>query len=147
MAQIVSQRQGFAGKGTKLMGIIAVAFIAIAVALAVWAAFAASTPKVAPSTKAVPYLQDPGLLDQRAGERGLTVTVPAPSLLDPGMQLQRKGERGVLDAAPSGTSATLPNRVQISEGLQEQRRGERAGKTSTGTQIHQHRRGHSAGNS
>jgi hypothetical protein len=70
MAQIVSQRQGFAGKGTKLMGIIAVAFIAIAVALAVWAAFAASAPKVAPSTKAVPYLQDPGLLDQRAGERG-----------------------------------------------------------------------------
>jgi hypothetical protein len=141
MAQIASQRQGFVAKGSKWIAMVAVAFIAVAVAFAVWAAFAASAPNVAPTKTSVQYLQEPGLLDQRSGERGISAPLPGATVLSPDMQLQRKGERGIFDAAPSAGNRVTPQ-------LEEQRIRERAaGTTSSGTQIHQHRRGHSAGNS
>jgi hypothetical protein len=168
MAQIASQRQGFVGKGSKWIGMFALAFIAVAVALAVWAAFAAAPKVAAPAKTSVQSMQEPGLRDQRAGEQGITVAVPAPYVLDPATQLQRREERGALDAGPSagnrltpqleeqrrgerGISATLPNRVLINESMQEQRRGERGGASSDAaakdSKIHQHLRGHSAGKS
>jgi hypothetical protein len=134
MAQIASQRQGTLGKGNKWIEIVAVAFIVVAVALAVVAAFAAAPKAVAPSKTTMQYMQEPGLLDQRAGERGgaqittpgasvvnplMTssgwrcfctglLTQPGGSLLSPSMQAQRKGERGVVEATQSAGNRLTP---------------------------------------
>lgn len=162
MAQIASERRGLLGKGSKSIEIVAVALIAVAVALAVWAAFAASTPKVvAPAKTSMQYLQEPGLLEQRAGEREYNVSVTGSSILTRDMQVQRAGERGVDLARP--WSSILNREMQL------HRKGERevdAVQTSgnrltpqmeekkileqalkPAPVIHQHRRGHSAGNS
>jgi hypothetical protein len=165
MAQIASQRQGFLGKGNKGIEIVAVAFIAIAVALAVWAAFAAAPKVAAPAKTSIGYLQEPGLLAQRAGERQYNVTTSGSTLLTRDMQVQRAGERGV-DLARPGSSI-------LSRDMQLHRKGERevvvvqtTGKWLTpqmeerkmreqalreqalkDAKIHRHLRGHSAGRS
>jgi hypothetical protein len=96
MAEIVSQGHGFAGQRRRWIEVIAVVLVGAAVAIAIaWAAFAASTPTVVTQTGApVDYLQEPGLLDQRGGERGgVDAAIPGNTLLDPGLQDHRRGER------------------------------------------------------
>ena len=90
--------------------VVAIAGAALAITLA-WAAFGATSPKVVTLSRTTNQtLMEPGLVDQRAGERG----VVAPQILEPG--LVRAGERGGV-AAP-----------QILEpGLVDQRAGERGG--------------------
>jgi hypothetical protein len=143
MAQVVNKGQGFAGQRSPWLGILAAAFIVAAVVIAVaWVAFSASTPKVAaPAKTSVQYLQEPGLLDQRSGERGAVRAQPGGTLLAPGMQELRKDERGVFEAVPSSGNRPTPQ-------MEEQQIRERSVDTSAARpQIHQHRRGHSAGNS
>lgn len=96
MAEIVSQGQGFTSQRRRWIEVIAVVLVGAAVAIAIaWAAFAASTPTVVNQTRTpVEYLQEPGLLDQRGGERGgVDVTIPGNDLLDPALQEHRRGER------------------------------------------------------
>ena len=81
--------------------IVAVAGAAIAITLA-WAVFGTLSPSVAaPGQTTMQILQDPGLLDQRAGERGGSVVVVIPSSESSinGMLEHRRGERG--GAAPA----------------------------------------------
>jgi hypothetical protein len=98
-----------------------VAVAALAIAL-VWGAVAiASTPKsVAPSATTIQYLQEPGLLEQRAGERGGAVPSTTKYLQEPGLLEQRAGERGGAVAIPS-TKTTVSG-----DSLLEQRRRERS---------------------
>jgi hypothetical protein len=96
MAEIVSQGQGFTSQRRRWIEVIAAVLVGAAVAIAIaWAAFAASTPTVVTQTGApAEYLQEPGLLDQRSGERGVVnVTIPGNTLLDPALQEHRRGER------------------------------------------------------
>lgn len=73
------------------MSVIALAGAALAITLA-WAAFGATSPKVVTLSRTTDQtLQEPGLVDQRAGERGGVV---APQILEPGLVDQRSGERG-----------------------------------------------------
>ena len=142
MAQVVSKGQRFAGQRSPWLRILAAAFIAAAIVIAVaWVAFSASTPKVAaPAKTSVEYLQEPGLLDQRAGERGAVTAQPGATLLDPSMQELRRDERGTFDTAPSSGNRLTPQ-------MEEQHIRERSATSGATPQIHQHRRGHSAGNS
>ncbi len=92
--------------------VVAIAGAALAITLA-WAAFGATSPKVVTLSRTTNQtLMEPGLVDQRAGERG----VVAPQILEPGLVDQRAGERGGV-AAPQ-----IPG-----PGLVEQRAGERGG--------------------
>jgi hypothetical protein len=81
------------------MFVVALAGAALAITLA-WAAFGATSPKVVTLSRTTDQtLQEPGLVDQRAGERGGVV---APQILEPGLVDQRAGERrGVVAPAPS----------------------------------------------
>jgi hypothetical protein len=100
-----------------------VAVAAIAIALAWGAVTVASTPNsVAPSATTIQYLQEPGLLEQRAGERGGAVATPSTTqyLQEPGLLEQRAGERGGAVATPSTT------RSISGDSLLEQGRRERA---------------------
>jgi hypothetical protein len=75
---------------------VAVAAIAIAVA---WGAFAVlNAPKsVASSATTIQTMQEPGLLQQRAGERGGAVAAPATkSVITDSLVEQRRGERGTV---------------------------------------------------
>jgi hypothetical protein len=83
------------------ISLVAFAGAALAITLA-WAAFGATSPKVVTMSRTTDQtLQEPGLLDQRAGERGGVV---APQILEPGLVDQRAGERGgvVAPAPPTG---------------------------------------------
>ncbi|MFL5686293.1 MAG: hypothetical protein ACJ77D_09595 [Chloroflexota bacterium] len=98
---MISQGQVAANQRKLLEGFLAgVAVAAIAIALA-WAAFAAlNTPKsVAPSATTIQTLQEPGLLDQRAGERGGAVATTKNVVMTDSLVEQRRGER-----SPSGQS-------------------------------------------
>ena len=79
--------------------VVAIAGAALATTLA-WAAFGATSPKVVTLSRTTNQtLMEPGLVDQRAGERG---GVLAPQIMDPGLVDQRAGERGgVVAPAPS----------------------------------------------
>ena len=108
---MISQGQVAASQRKLFEGFVAgVAVAAIAIALA-WGAFAAlNTPKsVAPSATSIQTLQEPGLLDQRAGERGGTVAIPATksAVMTDSLVEQRRGERGATVAAPAGRSEHL----------------------------------------
>jgi hypothetical protein len=104
--------------------VVAFAGAALAITLA-WAAFGATTPKVVtPSRTTEQILLEPGLVDQRADERGVVVA-PAPAtgypggwtsnyspiqsrtteqiLLEPGLVDQRADERGVAVAPAPAT--------------------------------------------
>jgi hypothetical protein len=88
-----------------------VAVAAIAIALA-WGAFAIlNAPKgVAPSATTIQTMQEPGLLQQRAGERGGAVAAPATkSVITDSLVEQRRGERGgtVTDPRDIGRSEHL----------------------------------------
>ena len=75
---MISQGQVAPNQRKLFEGFLAgIAVAAIAIALA-WGAFAVlNAPKsVAPSATTIQTLQEPGLLDQRAGERGGTVAAP-----------------------------------------------------------------------
>ena len=79
--------------------VVALAGAALAITLA-WAAFGATSSKdVTLSRTTDQTLMEPGLIAQRAGERGGVV---APQILEPGLVDQRAGERGgVVAPAPS----------------------------------------------
>ena len=102
---MLSQGQ-VAGNQRKLFeGFLAgLAVAAIAIALA-WGAFAVlNAPKsVAPGATTIQTMQEPGLLDQRAGERGGAVAAPAikSSVMTDSLVEQRRGERGVTVAIPA----------------------------------------------
>jgi flagellar biosynthesis/type III secretory pathway M-ring protein FliF/YscJ len=96
MAEITSQGQAITGLRRRSIEVAAVMLVGAAIAIAIaWAAFAASTSTAVTQTlTSVEYLQDPGLIDQRSGERGVVdATVPGGTLLDPAMQEHRRGER------------------------------------------------------
>jgi hypothetical protein len=81
--------------------VVAFAGAALAITLA-WAALGATSPKVVTLSRTTDQtLMEPGLVDQRAGERGGVV---APQILEPGLVDQRAGERGgvVAPAPPTG---------------------------------------------
>jgi hypothetical protein len=79
--------------------VVAFAGAALAITLA-WAALGATSPKVVTLSRTTDQtLLEPGLVDQRAGERGGVV---APQILEPGLVDHRAGERGgVVAPAPS----------------------------------------------
>jgi hypothetical protein len=106
---MISQGQVAASQRKLFEGFVAgVAVAAIAIALA-WGAFAAlNAPKsVAPSATSIQTLQEPGLLDQRAGERGGTVAASKSAVMTDSLVEQRRGERGGTVATPAGRSEHL----------------------------------------
>jgi hypothetical protein len=106
---MISQGQVAASQRKLFEGFVAgVAVAAIAIALA-WGAFAAlNAPKsVAPSATSIQTLQEPGLLDQRAGERGGTVPASKSAVMTDSLVEQRRGERGATVATPAGRSEHL----------------------------------------
>lgn len=126
MAQIVSQGHGFVGQRSRSIGIFAAGLIAAAITIGiVWAAFAASTPKVvAPPTTSTQYMQEPGLLDQRSAERHPATTTSVEYRQERGVLDQRSGERPSVDGtAPSVANLTvLPF---LTPEIQRHRNGER----------------------
>ena len=85
----------------RMIEIVVVALVGAALAITLaWAAFGATSPKVVTLSRTTDQtLMEPGLVDQRAGERGGIV---APQILEPGLVEQRAGERGgVVAPAPS----------------------------------------------
>jgi hypothetical protein len=124
--------------------VIALAITAIMITLG-WGAFTAlSAPStVAPSTTTTKIVQEPGLREQRAGERGGAVAPPA-SLpkLHPYVSVRptvRTDQRGM--ELPNGTFWTPP--------ASEQPRGERGMELPNGTfwtpPVSVHERGHARG--
>jgi hypothetical protein len=109
---MISQGQ-VAANQRKLFGgfVVAVAVAVTAIALA-WGAFAGlSTPNsVAPSRSTIQVLQEPGLLDQRAGERGGPVVIPSAgsTILTDGMVEHRRGE-----LAPNGESVQKTGTIEF----------------------------------
>ena len=76
---MISQGQIAASQRKLFEGFVAgVAVAALAIALA-WGAFAVvnTSKSVTPSATSIEYLQEPGLLEQRAGERGGAVAIPS----------------------------------------------------------------------
>jgi hypothetical protein len=107
---MISQGQIAANQRKLFEGfLVGIAVAAVAIALA-WGAFAvANTPKsVAPSATTIQTMQEPGLLNQRAGERAGTVAAPATkSVVTDSLVEQRRGERGGSVATPSRRSDHL----------------------------------------
>lgn len=96
MAEIVSQGHVLTNKRRRGIEFLVVTLAAAIVVVAIaWAPFAASTaPVVTPSRTTVEYLREPGMLQQRQGERGvISVTDQGRTLLDPALQEHRRGER------------------------------------------------------
>jgi len=87
----------------RMIEIVVVAFAGAALAITLaWAAFGATSPKVVTLSRTTDQtLLEPGLVDQRAGERGGGV---APQILEPGLVDQRAGERGGVVAPAPPTS-------------------------------------------
>ena len=118
---MVSQGQVAASQRKLFEGfVVGVAVAAIAIALA-WGTFAvlSASNSVAPSRTTVQSLQEPGLLDQRAGERGGTVAIPAPkrTIATDSLVEQRRGER-----SPNGQS--VQKMPTLDQSIVEHRRGE-----------------------
>ena len=93
MAEIVSKGQASTGR---LIEVVMVAFAAAAFVLVIaWAAFVVSAPSAGSSSRpATQYLQEPGLVDQRGGERGVdAASAPDRSVLTPELQEHRRLER------------------------------------------------------
>jgi hypothetical protein len=115
---MISQGQIAAGQRKLFEGFLAgVAVAAIAIALA-WGAFAVvnASNSVAPSKATIQTLQQPGLLEQRAGERGGAVAAPSKTtIMTDGLVEHRRGERS---EAGRSTTPTLDQSVV------EHRRGE-----------------------
>jgi hypothetical protein len=91
-----------------------VAVAALAIAL-VWGAVTVvnTSQGVAPSATSIQSLQEPGLLVQRAGERGGAVAIPSTKTMAPGDSLleQRRGERS------TGSQAVpTPHRNRLEHG-------------------------------
>jgi hypothetical protein len=87
--QIVSSNQASHRRMGEIF-VVALAGAALAVGIA-WAALANTSAKVDTLSRTTNgTLMEPGLQDQRAGERGVIV----PQILEPGLQDQRAGERG-----------------------------------------------------
>jgi len=65
----------------RMLGIFVVAFAGAALAITIaWAAFSVTSPKVVtPSRTTEQVLLEPGLVDQRADERGVVAPAPAPA--------------------------------------------------------------------
>ena len=117
---MISQGQMAASQRKVLEAFVAgVAVAALAIALA-WGAFTllSASNSVVASPATVTSLQEPGLLEQRAGERGGAVTIPSTktTIATDSLVEQRRGERGGAVTIPSSKIAT--------ENLVEQRRGE-----------------------
>jgi hypothetical protein len=131
---MVSQTQTAATQSKSPSGLallfVAIAGVGIVIAIA-WAMFSAgSAPSVTtPDRTTIQVLQEPGLLDQRQGERsGVTYSAPGnpyvnihpankpyvPSIVTDGLVEHRRGERGM----------ELPNGTFLSPSLVEHRRGE-----------------------
>lgn len=94
---MISQGQVAANQRKLFEAFVAgVAVAALAIALA-WGAFTVvnTSQSVAPSASSIQSLQEPGLLDQRAGERGGAVAIPSTKTTASGDSLleQRRGER------------------------------------------------------
>ena len=94
---MISQGQIAAGQRKLVEAFVAgVAVAALAIALA-WGAFAVvnTSKSVAPTGTSIQSLQEPGLLVQRAGERGGAVAIPSTKTPASGDSLleQRRGER------------------------------------------------------
>jgi hypothetical protein len=125
--------------------VIALAIAAIMITLG-WGAFTAlSAPStVAPSKTTTQILQEPGLLEQRSGERGGAS----------GGYVVRTAPRGGAVAQPVGLPKlhpyvsirpkSVPGSTIMTDGLVEHRGMEPASGTS-GPAVHVHRRGHSHG--
>ena len=95
MAEIVSKGQAFTGQRPRLIEVVmaAVAGATIVVAIA-WAVFVSSAPAAVTPAQTTQYLQEPGLLDQRSGERGGGIdAIPGGTVLTPALQEHRRGER------------------------------------------------------
>lgn len=91
---MISQGQIAASQRKLFEGFVAgVAIAALAIALA-WGAFAVvnSSKTVAPRAT-IEYLQEPGLLEQRAGERGAAVAIPSTTKTVSGDSLLEQGRR------------------------------------------------------
>jgi hypothetical protein len=129
--------------------VVALAIAAIVITLAWGAITALSAPStVAPERTTIQMLQDPGLLQQREGERGgpqvnteglLYTGIPTvPNLVTgptDGLVEHRRGERGGPQVNTEGLRytgiPTVPNLVTgPTDGLVEHRRGERGGSVS-----------------
>jgi hypothetical protein len=114
---------------------IALAIAAIVITLG-WGAFTAlSAPStVAPSKTTIQILQEPGLLEQRAGERGGAVALPKSAPGNPYVNIH----------PPVRKPGTV-----MTDGLVEHRRGERGMELPNGTllspAVSVHERGHSRG--
>jgi hypothetical protein len=95
MAEIVSKGQSLGGQRLRVLEMVIVAIAGAAIVLAIgWAVFVSSTPSaVAPAGSMTQYLQEPGLLDQRRGERSVDVSPAGGTLLDPAFSEHRRGER------------------------------------------------------
>jgi hypothetical protein len=93
MAEIVSKGQASTGRLIEIVmvGIAGVAFVLVVA----WVAFVASAPSTGTLTRTTQqYLAEPGLVDQRRGERGVdAATAPGQTLISPAMQEHRRGER------------------------------------------------------
>ena len=92
MAEIVSKGQASIGR---LSEVVMVALAAAAFVLVIaWATFVVISPNSDTTQTTTQYLQAPGLVDQRRGERGVEFeTAPGQTLLTPAMQDHRRGER------------------------------------------------------
>jgi hypothetical protein len=97
---MASQGQVVAGQHNRWLEpfVIALAIATIMITLAWGALTALSAPStVAPSATSTQVFQEPGLLEQRRGERGGSVVVPSTesTIMTDGLVEQRRGERGV----------------------------------------------------
>lgn len=100
---MISQSQVAASQRKLFEGFLAGIAVAVIAVSLVWGAFAlANAPKtVAPSATTIQTMQEPGLLQQRAGERGGAVAAPATkSFVTDSLVEQRHGEQGATVAAP-----------------------------------------------
>lgn len=94
------------------ISVVAFAGAALAITLA-WAAPGATSPKVVTMSRTTDQtLQEPGLVDQRAGERG-GVVAPAPSTGYPGGWTSNYSPIGV---APGGVDRNDHARLQFPRG-------------------------------
>ena len=112
--------------------VVALAIAAIVITLAVGAFSALSAPSTdAPSRTTTQILQEPGLLDQRQGERGGAV-IAAPAYnpwTDPALREHRRGERSAVPSSAPGNpyvnihTPSVDGTI-VGPGMQEHGRGE-----------------------
>lgn len=132
---MISQGQMAASQRKVLEAFVAgVAVAALAIALA-WGAFTllSASNSVAASPATVTSLQEPGLLEQRAGERRAAVAVPSTksTIATDSLVEQRRGERGGAVAIPSTKTKVA------TDGLVEHRRFQHRGAEQPGPSMEQ----------